>query len=113
MKTFDKIKTGAACLYLVWLLVVVILFFCGKCSFWTAFSPIWVPAVAIAIVMYLLLLLAFVGDHVKIIRDKKNPPCCENCLWAKARKVAGSCIGESNGALFGTICDKYCKDTSK
>lgn len=108
METLKKIRIGVFAICAALLLASVSLYIFEMIPLWAMLVLVLFPFGVLLSALLWLCLFTIVGDMLQ----SKNPPSCENCLWGKARGVAGHCLGESFGAEFGNLCDKYARDSS-
>lgn len=108
METLKKIRVGVFVMCAVLVLMAVALCIFKVIPLWAMLILVLFPFGVLLSALFWLCLFTIFGDMLQ----SKNPPSCENCLWGRARGVAGHCLGESFGAQFGNLCDKYARDSS-
>lgn len=103
LDTFKKLRKS---IFAAWSLPLIVLLLCSLflgLSYWWMVAYIAFPFVLLFFAAFIICIFTVIGDQIKA----KNPPCCENCIWSKARGIAGSCMGEHKGYTYGTVCDEY------
>ena len=108
METLKKIRVGVFLLSGILVAVAVILCIYDLIPLWAMILALLFPTGVLFSALFWLCLFTVFGD----LLQGKNPPSCDNCLWGRARGTAGHCLGESFGAQFGNLCDKYARDSS-
>lgn len=105
MQTLKRIRLIVFVIWAALTAIVMLLFAFERISLGAALLLVLSPFIVLFNALLWLCAFTLIGDRL----NSKNPPSCENCLWAKSRKVMGHCLGESLGKNFGEVCDHYAK----
>lgn len=107
METLKKIRVGVFAMCAILVLMAVALCISKVIPLWAMLILVLFPFGVLLSALFWLCVFTLIGDRLK----SKNPPSCENCMWGKARSTIGHCIGETLGSEFGSVCDKYVRDS--
>ena len=107
METLRKIRIAVFVGSAIIIVASILLCVFGIIPVWAMLLLVLFPLGVLLSALLWLCVFTLIGDLLK----SKNPPTCENCMWGKARSTVGHCIGETLGNEFGSVCDKYVRDS--
>jgi hypothetical protein len=106
METLSKIRVGVFVMCGLVAALSVVLFVAGAIPLWALLAALFFPLAVLLSALLWLCLFTLIGDGLK----SKNPSSCQNCVWGKARDIAGHCMGETMGYKYGEPCEQYERD---